>query len=112
MKVSEFNEMQNYMTRKDVRPPEVQKALAEKIDEYELANIRIKSENKAKLETFINLFEKEKKRFPTSDEIVDNIDDTISLDLIQSVLTDIECKYKDINYKQEPIYATSGNSEV
>lgn len=83
------------------------KALAEKIDEYELANIRIKSENKAKLETFINLFEKEKKRFPTPDEIIDNIEDTISLNLIQAVLTDIECKYKDLTYNADPTYATS-----
>jgi len=91
---------------------QVKQLLQEQIDETELHNIAIKNEKIGQLETFINTFEKEKKRFPTSDEIVDNIDDTISLDLIQSVLTDIECKYKDINYKQEPIYATSGNSEV
>ena len=72
-----------------------------------MANIRIKSENKAKLETFINLFEKEKKRFPTPDEIIDNIEDTISLNLIQTVLTDIECKYKDLTYNADPTYATS-----
>ncbi len=57
------------------------------------------------------LFEKEKKRFPTTEEITDNIEDTISLDLIQAVLTDIECKYKDIKYNQDPTYASSG-SEV
>ena len=91
---------------------QVKQLLQEQVDETELHNIAIKNEKIGQLETFINTFEKEKKRFPTSDEIVDNIDDTISLDLIQSVLTDIECKYKDINYKQEPIYATSDNSEV
>jgi hypothetical protein len=77
----------------------------QQVDETEMQNITVRAEKKGKLETFINLFEKEKKRFPTIDEINDNIDDTISLHLIQTVLTDIECKYKDINYKQSPTYA-------
>ena len=77
----------------------------QQVDETEMQNISVRTEKKGKLETFINLFEKEKKRFPTIDEINDNIDDTISLHLIQTVLTDIECKYKDINYKQSPAYA-------
>jgi len=82
------------------------------INESERNNMLNRTIKKGKLETFINLFEKEKKRFPTSNEVIDNLEDNISLDLIQTVLTDIECKYNDITYKQDPTYATSGNSEV
>ena len=72
------------------------------INESEMHNMVIRNEKKGKLETFITLFEKEKKRFPTTEEINDNIEDTISLHLIQGVLSDMECKYKDLNYKEHP----------
>ena len=64
------------------------------INETAMNNMLIRNEKKAKLELFIHSFEKEKKRLPTSDEIKDNIEDTYSIDseLIQSVITDIECK--------------------
>lgn len=81
------------------------------VNDNDMNNMLIRNEKKGKLEYFINLFEKEKKRFPTTEEITDNIEDTISLDLIQAVLTDIECKYKDLKYNQDPIYASS-SSEV
>lgn len=76
------------------------------INETEINNRIIRNEKKGTLETFIHLFEKEKKRFPSPDEITDNIDDTISLDLIHSVLTDIECKHND-NNNTEPLYSSS-----
>ena len=72
--------------------------LQDQVNESEIHNMVIRSEKKTRLETFINLFEKEKKRFPTLDEIRDNNEDAISLDLIQSVLTEIECKHKDMNH--------------
>lgn len=75
-------------------------------------NMLVRNEKKGRLESFINLFEKEKKRFPTTQEITDNIEDIISLDLIQAVLTDIECKYNDVNYNNNPIYTSSENTEV
>jgi hypothetical protein len=51
-----------------------------------------REEKKGKIGVFIASFEAEKKRLPTLEEIQDNIDDTISLDLIQAVLSDIDCK--------------------
>lgn len=84
----------------------------EQDNETDMHNLTARNEKKGKLETFINLFEKEKKRFPTTEEINDNIEDTISLDLIQTVLSDLESKYKDLNYKQGgpgPIYASSSD---
>jgi hypothetical protein len=56
------------------------------------------------LETFISSFEKEKKRLPTTEEIQDNNEDTISLHLIQSVLSDIEHKNLNLN---NVIYSSS-----
>ena len=53
---------------------------------------QVRMQKKETLDIFINSFEREKKRLPTFEEIQDNIEDTISLDLIQSVLTEIECK--------------------
>ena len=53
------------------------------------------------IETFIGSFKTDKKRLPTSEEICDNIDDLISLDIIESVLTDIEIK------SNEPLFNTS-----
>jgi hypothetical protein len=54
------------------------------------------------LENFITSFEREKKRLPTTEEIQDNNEDTISLHLIQSVMSDIE--YKNTN---NVMYSTS-----
>jgi hypothetical protein len=61
---------------------------------YNDSKIQLRREKKEKLELFIHSFEKEKKRLPTLEEIKDNIEDTISIDseLIQSVITDIDCK--------------------
>lgn len=61
---------------------------------YNDSKNQLRREKKEKLEFFIHSFEKEKKRLPTSEEIKDNIEDTISIDseLIDSVITDIECK--------------------
>lgn len=53
---------------------------------------QLREHNKGKIETFVTLFQTEKKRFPTLEEIQDNIDDTISVGLIQTVISDIECK--------------------
>jgi len=52
----------------------------------------LQKERREKIENFIALFESEKTRLPTLEEIQDNIDDNISLDLIQSVLSDIDYK--------------------
>ena len=56
----------------------------------ELSHAR--EEKMEKIGVFIASFEAEKKRLPTLEEIQDNIDDVISLDLIQAVLSDIDCK--------------------
>lgn len=90
---------------------QIKKLIKEQVDENEIRINNIKNEKKGILESFINLFEKEKKRFPTTEEIMDNVEDTISIDLIEAVLTELDCKYNDIKYNQEPIYASS-NSEV
>jgi len=47
------------------------------------------------IQSFISLFETDKKRLPNIEEIEHNIDDTISTELIQNVLTDIECNNAD-----------------
>jgi hypothetical protein len=52
--------------------------------EMELAN------KKGKLEEFILSFEKETKRLPTTDEIIDNIEGNLSLDIIETVLSELE----------------------
>jgi hypothetical protein len=51
---------------------------------------KLREENKGKIEIFITSFEMEKKRFPTLEEIQDNIDETISLGLIHEVISDVE----------------------
>lgn len=62
----------------------------------DLNAIRLKQlhlQEREMLDAFIVAFEKEKKRLPTLEEIQDNIEDnTISVDLIQGVLSDIECR--------------------
>ena len=59
-------------------------------DTVELNQLR--EERREKIANFIALFETEKKRTPTLEEIQDNIDDIISVDLIQTVLSDIDYK--------------------
>lgn len=53
---------------------------------------QMREQKREMLDAFITVFEKEKKRLPTLEEIQDNIDDTISIDLIEGVLSDIEYK--------------------
>jgi hypothetical protein len=62
------------------------------VDKAILKLNQLREENKEKIETFIISFEIEKKRYPTLEEIQDNLDETISLGLIQSVISDIEYK--------------------
>lgn len=62
------------------------------IDKAILELNKLKEENKEKIESFIISFELEKKRFPTLEEIQDNIDETISIGLIQSVISEVEYK--------------------
>jgi len=49
-------------------------------------------EKQSALESFILSFEREKKRLPTAEEIQDNNEETISLQLIEAVLGDIDCR--------------------
>ena len=53
---------------------------------------QMREQKREMLDAFITVFEKEKKRMPTLEEIQDNIEDTISIDLIEGVLSDIEYK--------------------
>lgn len=53
---------------------------------------QMREQKREMLDAFITVFEKEKKRLPTLEEIQDNIEDTISIDLIEGVLSDIEYK--------------------
>jgi hypothetical protein len=54
---------------------------------------QLRAQQRVMLDMFIVAFEKEKKRLPTLEEIQDNIEDnTISVDLIEDVLSDIDCK--------------------
>ena len=55
----------------------------------------LRQQKREMLDVFIVAFEKEKKRLPTLEEIQDNIEDTISLDLIQGVMSEIEYKKSD-----------------
>jgi hypothetical protein len=55
----------------------------------------LENENKKKgIENFILSFEKETNRYPTKEEILDNIEINVSHDMVLSVLNEI--KYKDI----------------
>jgi len=58
-------------------------------------------EDKEMIASFIKSFDQEKKRLPTLEEIQDNIESNVSLDLIESILSDIEVKTKN------DIYSTS-----
>ncbi len=62
------------------------------VDKAVLELNQLREENKGKIESFITSFELEKKRFPTLEEIQDNIDETISIGLIQTVISDVEYK--------------------
>jgi hypothetical protein len=53
---------------------------------------QLREQKREMLDAFITVFVKEKKRMPTLEEIQDNIEDTISVDLIEGVLSDIEYK--------------------
>jgi hypothetical protein len=53
---------------------------------------QLREQKREMLDAFITVFVKEKKRMPTLEEIQDNIEDTISIDLIEGVLSDIEYK--------------------
>ena len=66
---------------------------SEVIDLNTIKMNKVRYQKRVMLDIFIVAFEKEKKRLPTLEEIQDNIEDnTISIDLIQEVLSDIECK--------------------
>lgn len=56
------------------------------------------AKKKNELERFITSFEKETNRLPSKDEIIDNMEDNISLEIISAVLDDIEYKHKDGAY--------------
>jgi hypothetical protein len=53
---------------------------------------QMRKQKREMLDSFIVSFEQEKKRLPTLEEIQDNIEETISADLMQSVLSDIDVK--------------------
>ena len=77
------------------KPPENIKISSSIVNENNILiekNNIIKNGKMSVIESFIGSFKSDKKRLPTSDEIYDNIEDTISLDLIESVLTEIEMK--------------------
>jgi hypothetical protein len=71
---------------------DVSKDQTKPIDLNAIKLSQLRAQKREMLDDFITAFEKEKKRVPTLEEIQDNIEDTISVDLIQGVLTDIECK--------------------
>ena len=56
------------------------------------------AKKKNELERFITSFEKETNRLPSKDEIIYNMEDNISLEIISAVLDDIEYKHKDGAY--------------
>ena len=54
---------------------------------------QMRKQKREMLDSFIVSFEQEKKRLPTLEEIQDNIEETISTDLMQTVLSDIDVKH-------------------
>jgi hypothetical protein len=67
--------------------------IAEKIiDQNAIAAKQVEIQKRGVVDAFIISFEADKKRLPTVDEIRDNTEDTISENLIQAVLSDIEYK--------------------
>ena len=57
-----------------------------------------KDERKEMIELFIKTFEEDKKRFPTTEEIQDNIDQFLPHDLIESLISDIDSRKKNDIY--------------
>jgi hypothetical protein len=53
---------------------------------------QLQKQKREMLDKFITSFEQEKKRLPTLEEIQDNIEETVSADLMQTVLSDIDGK--------------------
>jgi len=73
--------------------PSTDTIITEKIiDQNAIQKKQIEIQNRGVIDSFIISFETDKKRLPTLDEIRDNTEDTISENLIQSVLGDIEYK--------------------
>ena len=62
------------------------------IDHHAIHLKQIEKQKREMLDTFIVSFENEKKRLPTLEEIQDNIEETMSCDLVQAVLSDIDYK--------------------
>ena len=62
------------------------------IDAAMLQRTQLRAAQREMVDSFIVSFENEKKRLPTCEEIQDNIEDTISLDLMQAVLSDLDAK--------------------
>jgi hypothetical protein len=70
------------VARKEIEPVD--------LNEVQLQELRVKK--RVMLDKFIVSFEQEKKRLPTWEEIQDNIEDTISADLMQAVISEIDYK--------------------
>jgi hypothetical protein len=62
------------------------------MDHHAILLKQIERQKREMLDTFIVSFENEKKRLPTLEEIQDNIEETMSGDLVQAVLSDIDYK--------------------
>jgi hypothetical protein len=62
------------------------------MDQHAILLKQIERQKREMLDTFIVSFENEKKRLPTLEEIQDNIEETMSGDLVQAVLSDIDYK--------------------
>jgi hypothetical protein len=73
------------------------------IDTNAIATKQLRADKRKILDNFITSFELEKKRLPTLEEIHDNQEDTISLDLIQSVLSDIDFKNMNNDIYSSPV---------
>jgi hypothetical protein len=72
------------------------------IDHQSILLKQLERQKREIIDRFIVSFETEKKRLPTLEEIQDNIEDTISADLIQTVLSDI-----DYQKQNNTIYSSS-----
>ena len=72
------------------------------IDHQAILLKQLERQKREIIDRFIVSFENEKKRLPTLEEIQDNIEDTLSADLIQSVLSDI-----DYQKQNNTIYSSS-----
>lgn len=72
------------------------------IDHQAILLNQLERQKREIIDRFIVSFETEKKRLPTLEEIRDNIEETLSADLIQSVLSDI-----DYQKQNNTIYSSS-----